>query len=61
MPKLASLTDVEGTVRELKLDDLKRFGNASVLPQPLQQKLNLRGPQETTTKKSASPIGRRAM
>lgn len=50
MPKHVSLTDVDGEVRELKLDDLKRFRSASALPQLLQQKLNVRGPQKTPTK-----------
>ena len=50
MPKQAPLTEPEGEVRELKTEDLKRFRRASSLPQSLQHKLSVRGPQKTPTK-----------
>ena len=50
MPKHAPLTEPEGEVRELKTEDLKRFRRASSLPQSLQDKLSVRGPQKTPTK-----------
>lgn len=50
MPKRAPLTDSRGEVRELKTEDLEGFRRASSLPQSLQQKLGVRGPQKTPTK-----------
>jgi uncharacterized protein (DUF4415 family) len=50
MPKRAPLTNSQGEVRELKMDDLETFRRASALPQSLQQKLGVRGPQKTPTK-----------
>ena len=50
MPKRAPLTNPQGEVRELKTEDLERFRRASSLPQSLQQKLGVRGPQKTPTK-----------
>lgn len=50
MPKRAPLTDTRGEVRELKTEDLEGFRRASSLPQSLQQKLGVRGPQKTPTK-----------
>ena len=50
MPKRAPLTDSRGEVRELKTEDLVGFRRASSLPQSLQQKLGVRGPQKTPTK-----------
>jgi uncharacterized protein (DUF4415 family) len=50
MPKRTPLTDPQGEVRELKTEDLQAFRRASALPQSLQQKLGVRGPQKTPTK-----------
>ena len=50
MPKRAPLTNPQGEVRELKTEDLEGFRRASSLPQSLQQKLGVRGPQKTPTK-----------
>ena len=50
MPKRAPLTDPRGEVRELKTEDLVGFRRAASLPQSLQQKLGVRGPQKTPTK-----------
>jgi uncharacterized protein (DUF4415 family) len=50
MPKRTPLTDPQGEVRELKTDDLQTFRHASTLPQSLQQKLGVRGPQKAPTK-----------
>ena len=50
MPKNAPLTNAQGEVRELKMEDLKRFRSASSLPRSLQQKIGVRGPQKTPTK-----------
>ena len=50
MSKRAPLTNPQGEVRELKSEDLAAFRPASSLPQSLQQKLGVRGPQKTPTK-----------
>ena len=50
MPKQNPLTEPQGEVRELKTEDIKRFRNASSLPQSLQHKLGVRGPQKAPTK-----------
>ena len=50
MPKHAPLTESNGEVRELKTEDLKRFRAAASLPEGLQRKLGVRGPQKTATK-----------
>jgi uncharacterized protein (DUF4415 family) len=50
MPRHAPLTDSNGQVRELKAEDLKRFRAATALPETLQRKLGVRGPQKTPTK-----------
>ena len=50
MPKRTPLTNPQGEVRELKTEDLEGFRRASSLPQSLQQKLGVRGPQKTPTK-----------
>lgn len=50
MPKRTPLTNAQGDVRELKTEDLTGFRRASSLPQSLQQKLGVRGPQKTPTK-----------
>jgi uncharacterized protein (DUF4415 family) len=50
MPKSTPLTETDGEVRELKATDLKRFQGASALPESLQRKLGVRGPQKAPTK-----------
>ncbi len=50
MPRLTPLTEADGEVRELKAADLKRFQGASALPESLQRKLGVRGPQKAPTK-----------
>ena len=50
MPRHAPLTESNGEVRELKTEDLKRFRAATSLPEGLQRKLGVRGPQKTPTK-----------
>jgi uncharacterized protein (DUF4415 family) len=51
MKKTLSLTNKEGEVRELTADDLSMFKSAKeVLPQSLQKKLGVRGPQKAPKK-----------
>jgi len=50
MPKRIPLTRPDGEVRELKTEDIKSFGPAASLPQSLQRKLGVRGPQKAPTK-----------
>ena len=50
MSKHTPLTEPQGEVRELKTEDIKRFRHASSLPQSLQHKLGVRGPQKAPTK-----------
>ena len=50
MPRSTPLTEPDGEVRELKAADLKRFQGASALPESLQRKLGVRGPQKAPTK-----------
>jgi uncharacterized protein (DUF4415 family) len=50
MPKRAPLTNPQGEVRELKTEDLEGFRPASSLPQSIQQKIGVRGPQKSPTK-----------
>jgi uncharacterized protein (DUF4415 family) len=50
MPRSTPLTETDGEVRELKAADLKRFQGASALPESLQRKLGVRGPQKAPTK-----------
>lgn len=50
MPNPAPLTKPDGEVRELKSEDLKRFRRAASLPDGLQRKLGIRGPQKAPTK-----------
>lgn len=51
MPKLKPMIDSTGEVRELQTEDLKKFRSATeVLPDSLQRKLGIRGPQRAPTK-----------
>ena len=51
MKKILSLTNKGGEVRELTADDLRMFKSAKeVLPQSLQKKLGVRGPQKAPKK-----------
>lgn len=51
MTKRKTLIDEDGEVRELTLQDMKKFRPASeVLPPSLLKKLGVRGPQKTLTK-----------
>lgn len=50
MPRSAPLTRPDGEVRELKAADLKHFRSAAALPDDLQRKLGVRGPQKAPTK-----------
>ncbi len=50
MPRSTPLTETDGEVRELKAADLRRFQGASALPESLQRKLGVRGPQKAPTK-----------
>ena len=51
MPKLKSLTDNDGEVRELSAADIKRMRPArEMLPASLRAKLGVRGPQRAPTK-----------
>ena len=50
MSKQTPLIERQGDVRELKAEDFKRFRRASSLPQSLQVKLGVRGPQKEPTK-----------
>jgi uncharacterized protein (DUF4415 family) len=51
MKKTLSLTNKDGEVRELTADDLRMFKSAKeVLPQSLQKKLGVRGPQKAPKK-----------
>jgi uncharacterized protein (DUF4415 family) len=50
MPKRVPLTRADGEVRELRTEDLRNFGPAASLPQSLQRKLGVRGPQKAPTK-----------
>lgn len=49
------LTDKGGEVRELTVEDLRRFGRAEkILPASLREKVGVRGPQKTPTKVQTS-------
>ncbi|MCZ2292816.1 MAG: BrnA antitoxin family protein [Burkholderiales bacterium] len=51
MSKLKPMIDSTGEVRELRTEDLKKFRPATeVLPDSLQRKLGVRGPQRAPTK-----------
>jgi uncharacterized protein (DUF4415 family) len=50
MTKRAPVTNPAGEVRELTASDLKQFRGADSLPQSLQRKLGVRGPQKAPTK-----------
>lgn len=51
MRKLKPMIDSTGEVRELQTEDLKKFRPATeVLPDSLQRKLGVRGPQRAPTK-----------
>jgi uncharacterized protein (DUF4415 family) len=50
MPKRVPLTRPDGEVRELKAEDIKSFSPAASLPESLQRKLGVRGPQKAPTK-----------
>ena len=50
MPKRVPLIRPDGEVRELTTEDVKSFGAASSLPESLQRKLGVRGPQKAPTK-----------
>jgi len=49
MPRPAPLTDADGEVREIKIDDLKSFQGARALPVALQHKLGVRGARKAPT------------
>jgi uncharacterized protein (DUF4415 family) len=50
MPRHAPLTSPSGEVRELTAADLKRFRGSDSLPERLQRKVGVRGPQRAPTK-----------
>lgn len=50
MHKRVPLTRPDGEVRELSTEDIRTFGSAATLPQSLQRKLGVRGPQKSPTK-----------
>jgi len=51
MPKSKPLTNAKGEVRELSVEDIRRFRSArEVLPPTLASKLGIRGPQHAPTK-----------
>lgn len=58
MPRSTPLTETDGEVRELKAADLKRFQGASALPESLQRKLGVRGPQKARRRSASRSVCR---